>query len=277
MLLPHSDSTRTTVSTKDPCSRPKMPVELKKSDTENTWKSQDDINEQTSPPFMAEDIVIHEVIGHSVTTKTDVIASVEDSTEEASAHFWHQIGLASACGDGGHHREGFSDSTSIPKASVDMSHFQLKVARVVDYVVTENIKHEMSAKAILADLIAEQSQQQKPVSQECLQKVSGLVDSYKALEKYVANMTSALAKLAAAVDEKNYDCFRQRRSALQSSAVVLLPRELDGANRSSAFLVVLSDIFEVVRSATSRQGKLGGQPSKWVAPSSFQRATSKYW
>ena len=280
MILPHSDSSRTTMSINDTCSSPKIPVALEDSAPANAWKSLHNINGHTSPPFMVEDNVIHGVDGDGVTTKTEVIASGEDSAEEASANFWHQIGLASACDGGGHHREGISGYTSIPKESSGISDFQLQVARVVDYVVTENIKHEMSAKAILADLIAEQSQQQKPVSQEYLQKVSGLVESYKALEKYVANMTSALAKLATEVDEKNYACSRQRRSALQSSAVVLLPRELDGANRSSAFLVVLSDIYEVVRSATARQSKLGGETpssSKWVAPSSFERATSKYW
>ena len=170
-------------------------------------------------------------------------------------------------------------STSILKEpAAGISHVPLKVqvARVVDYVVTENIKHEMSAKAILADLIKQQSQQRgEPVSQKFLQAVAELVDSYKVLEKNIANMNNVLANAAGEVDEKS-----DQSSTTQASAVVLLQRELDGANRSSAFFVVLSDIYELVRVASATQSKLDEElpsSSKWVAPSTFERATSKYW
>jgi hypothetical protein len=270
------------VATNDTCSSPEMRVELAESSTEQPSQRQDDANELPLPPSTGKDTAIPDIIGDSPTATTSVISIDEDSTEEVSARFWHQLGFSSDTDTdtSGHHAERSSGSTSILGESLDMSHFHRQVTRVVDFVMTEKINHEMCAKAILADLI-KQSPERKPVSQACLQKVDGLINSYKVLEKYASNMANVLANMGCEVDEKrNYDCLGQSRSATPPSAVTLLQRELDGANRSSAFLVVLSDIFEVARVASAEQSKVGDETqlsSKWVAPTSFQRSTSKYW
>ena len=273
MLLPQLFSSSTTLPVRY-SELQKMCSDPKEGTSENKpWREYGD-----SHPWN-EDNTLRDDTNDTPTSATAVTSS-DDSTE-ASAHFWHQLGFPFASSDdnSGHIGDSNSVTESRSVGSAGISHFQHQVARVVDYAVTEKIKHEMLAKALLAELIAQQAQQQQPVSQEYLQKVGRLVDSYKVLEKYVANMTNVLTSMAREVDEKkNHDSSQQWRSATQLSAVGWLQREMDGANRSSAFLVVLSDIYEVVRvAAAANGGEAPSSSSKWVAPTSFQRSTSKYW
>lgn len=181
------------------------------------------------------------------------------TTEEVSAQFWNEVGFAD--------QDGIS-STNSTLGSSSVSHFQMQVSRVVGFIVSEKISHEMFAKALLEDLIRQPHQQS--ISAEFLQKVDGLTASYIILEKYAANMTNVLTKMARKADQK-------RRSP---SSVTLLKREMEGVNKSSTFFVVLSDIYQLIRTAQEASTKpsiKGGSSDKWVPPLSFERKSMKYW
>jgi len=184
-----------------------------------------------------------------------------EAMEEASAQIWNELGFAD--------QDGFS-STSFAVGSASIGHFQMQVSRVVGFIVSEKINHEMFAKALLEDLLKQPLQPQQSISAEFLQKVEGLAASYKILEKYAANMTDVLIKMARKADLK-----------LQTtSAAALLQREMEGANKSSSFIVVLGDIYQFIRTAQEASTKPAikdGPSDKWVAPSSFERKTAKYW
>jgi len=133
--------------------------------------------------------------------------------------------------------------------------FEAEVKRVVYFLQTEQTKYEMLAKAVLQDMLMGSEMADTP--RDRADKMAVL---YKDAEQRAVKMSSSLATIAVQADEK-----------LGTSSFGLLERELNNASFSSAFFVVLSDIYQVDRT------KNQAESLKWVAPATFERKTIKYW
>jgi SPX domain protein involved in polyphosphate accumulation len=180
---------------------------------------------------------------------------VEDLTIETSARFktlLDEIDKAKGIFEGKRRHE-FTPNETAAESSICL--FQIQVSRVVKYIVSEQIKHEMAAKTLLEDMIKVGT---KPHAY-FLEKVNDLVVSYKILERYAFDMTKVLSKMA-----------------VGTSSQALLKNETEAVNKASAFIVVLSDIYEAIRAATKKE-QVGSSSTKWVAPTTFERSTTKYW
>jgi len=137
------------------------------------------------------------------------------------------------------------------------THLQKQAERVVDFLESEQKNHEMLAKAVLKSLVQGTEQ-----PENALVKADKLASSFRHIEEYVGSMIRSLAKIAVQADKK-----------LNTASFQLVKRELERASFSSAFFVVLSDIYETNRVTQKNQA----ETSKWVAPASFERETTKYW
>jgi hypothetical protein len=171
---------------------------------------------------------------------------------------WNEIDMAREMFEGKHGLE-FCPEETTTKSFVDL--FQMLVSRVVHFIVSEQINHEIVAKALLGSMIkVDFAQSMAYVSEE----VDKLVASYKHLEQYASNMTNDLATVAVQADQK-----------LGTSFFALLKREVEATSKASAFIVVLNDIYEAIRAVTKNEQV--GSSTKWVAPATFERSTTKYW
>jgi hypothetical protein len=150
--------------------------------------------------------------------------------------------------------------TTFPAASNDMfiTLFEKTVKSIVQFLHAEQISHEMMAKALLKDILSQSKVLDGPVNV----MADKLGASYKSVEQTLAKATDYLRKKAFEAD-----------TAIGTSCVAMLERILGNAEVSTAFFVVLSDIYEAGRLTHKEQD---GKP-KWEAPAAFERETTKYW
>ena len=137
--------------------------------------------------------------------------------------------------------------------------FEEEVTRVVQFLQAEQIKHEMMAKALLQDFLLQSKVLDEPVAI----MADKLAASFKGVEQQAASATTCLGKIALEADK-----------SIGTSCFGLLERRLGDADVSTAFFVVLSDIYEAGRLAHKERGDGN---SKWEAPATFERETRKYW
>ncbi|CAB9505437.1 Vacuolar transporter chaperone 4 [Seminavis robusta] len=102
-------------------------------------------------------------------------------------------------------------------------------------------------------------------------KTEELVDACLKLQRFANQNKELLEEIGTYADEK-----------LGTSCLVSLKRRFSQApwktGPNSALIVVLSDIYDMIRTAEERQRSgATAAGSKWVAPTSFERATTKYW
>jgi hypothetical protein len=141
--------------------------------------------------------------------------------------------------------------------------FRTQVSRFIKIFQSEQPKFEMMAKFMLVEIIVSKDKEQATNDDVgLLRKVQALSEAYKESEWHAAGTARSLGRVAQAADQKlqTTSCF----SLLQSE----LKEELTS---HSAFVVVLSDIYQAIRSASERPS------AKWVAPTTFERETTKYW
>jgi hypothetical protein len=136
--------------------------------------------------------------------------------------------------------------------------FEKEVKSIVQLLNAEQIRHEMMAKALLKDILSQSKVPDGPVNM----MADKLGASYKRVELHAAEACKCLGKIAFEADK-----------ALGTSCLSLLERSLGDAEASTAFIVVLSDIYDAGRAANKVQD---GKP-KWEAPAAFERETTKYW
>jgi len=149
--------------------------------------------------------------------------------------------------------------------------FETEASRLIHFITTEKTTHEMKAKSLLEEIVNEVGGAQQLPNAVFWQTAKSLADSYKLsfqrLDKHIAKKAKTLREIAAQADQK----------LGRSSSLALLEGKL-GPNAdisSSTFVAVLSDIYEAVRSAESHQNDISNK--KWVAPTTFERKTIKYW
>ena len=136
--------------------------------------------------------------------------------------------------------------------------FEKEVTRLVQFIQAEQIKHEMMAKALLQEILLPSKVLEEPVDI----MADKLAASFKGVEQHASIATTCLGKIALDADK-----------TIGTSCFGLLERSLGDAEVSTAFFVVLSDIYEAGRLAhKERDGN-----AKWEAPATFERETRKYW
>lgn len=86
--------------------------------------------------------------------------------------------------------------------------------------------------------------------------------AYIKAQQYIAALVDVLQSIAIAFDSKNV----KNQSLLYLKANIRW-----NMSGHSAFVVVMSDIYETIRTADEDKN------TKWIAPTSFERVTNKYW
>jgi len=143
--------------------------------------------------------------------------------------------------------------------------FQRCVEDTVRSIQSKQIEHEMQAKALLATAVAQV--EEPKVASDVLEQVSNLSASFETAARDAADQIRQLEKIAVAAAGK-----QGNESSPSTSLESILQKEVKKIVWSSAFLVVISDVYETIRSAKGQEA-----PQKWAAPATFQRKTTKYW
>ena len=141
--------------------------------------------------------------------------------------------------------------------------FQTQVSRFIKFFQSEQPKFEMMAKFMLGEIVDSKDYEQATDDNVALlRKVQALSEAYKESDRHAARTARVLLMMAQAADQK-----------LQTTSCLtfLQPELKEGLTSHSAFVVVLSDIYQAIRSASESPN------AKWVAPASFERETTKYW
>lgn len=150
--------------------------------------------------------------------------------------------------------------------------FKDELRRVARFVNDQQVGLELSAKALFlrADTLANEpirSVQESFATVHDIKRSTGkIVDDCLALQDFYTSSRKTLMEIASMAHE-NVAC--------SSLVDEVLPK----ASLNSSLVCVISDIYNALRQAEENilnQGNSGG-PSVWQAPSSFQRATTKYW
>jgi len=141
--------------------------------------------------------------------------------------------------------------------------FQTQVSRFIKFFQSEQPKFEMMAKFMLGEIVDSKDYEQATDDNVALlRKVQALSEAYKESEWQTASTARVLVMMAQSADQK-----------LQTTSCLtfLQPELKEGLTSHSAFVVVLSDIYQAIRSASESPN------AKWVAPATFERETTKYW
>lgn len=223
-----------------------------------------------------------------VENEAKVPLSNSDDDDETSSRFWSEPTEAAFSLTNDDFTSTLTNSLSKSSASFPKL-LRKQVYRVVGFIVTEQINHEMFAKNLLREIVVLRTMDEEEEDTEqavalLLQKVSCLADSYKSLEHYATNMTNAIAKMAERASPSEPSSGHQNKE-LRAPALALLKCEMEGSNKSSTFIVVLSDIYEIIRAtkiaadakAQLQDNKRTSSNKMWVAPATFERKTFKYW
>lgn len=142
--------------------------------------------------------------------------------------------------------------------------FQRCVKDTLGSIEADQIGYEMQAKALLATVVVQVKELTK--SSEFLVQAQHLAGSYLRAEREARSRIGQLEKLAVAAEEK------LGSTTTKPSPVSIVQEEAQKLVWSSNFVVVLSDIYEAIRSA--KGAKVAKQ---WIAPATFERQTIKYW
>jgi SPX domain protein involved in polyphosphate accumulation len=163
-----------------------------------------------------------------------------------------------------------SVSSSNPFAAHFLDLFEAEFTRVTNYISSQKESQEFSAKALMtnAEVLLTNKDASKgsavDASKALSFKVSDQIDSCIMFERFVKRNAEILTTIASYADSK-----------LNTFCTMMLQRKLlaspwkDGPSSS-----LFSDIYETIRAIEAEDKK---KDAKWEAPSSFERATSKYW
>lgn len=152
--------------------------------------------------------------------------------------------------------------------------FDREVVRVMNAVNVQQYELEASGKALLihADAVVEGGKNLKNASQEiqALQrKMEVLTSSCLNLQKATTDTKHVLRAVAEKAD-----------AALEISCCSLLEERMPRTILNSAIVCISSDIYAAIRKAKKNRASSHSDQNDselWQAPSSFSRATTKYW
>ena len=204
-----------------------------------------------SGPLMSQDS------GYTETT------AAESTTATSFDHLWDAI-----------ERARVSKMSGGPSSSTDTKTFigllKAQVAQIADGVAYDEQYQERSCKLLLSATddgkLKDQHGDHAGNPTYVRIQAEDLIQSSLRLRHYVTKMKESLETVAACADEVlGTDCTSMLRQ-LTSVAPWKEP--------NSTLAVVLSDIYEVIRSS---ENPTTSSSAKWEAPSSFERATTKYW
>jgi SPX domain protein involved in polyphosphate accumulation len=146
--------------------------------------------------------------------------------------------------------------------------FEGECDRVTRTIQSQLDSQELSAKAVLSNIGAVVKYNYSDASMKGFRAKAGeLADMCLKLQRFVARNAEILTEIASRADRE-----------IGTYTMIFLHRKLavapwvEGPN--SALVVVLSDIYEDIRKAEDMSK---AKDSTWVAPSSFERSTTKYW
>jgi SPX domain protein involved in polyphosphate accumulation/uncharacterized membrane protein YidH (DUF202 family) len=162
-------------------------------------------------------------------------------------------------------------------ASEFLDLFEAELHRVTKTILSQLESQELSAKALLSNIEAvvnNMAMINSETTKSFRIRANELAEMCLKLQRFVATNASILTNVALVAD-----------SEIKASCIEFLKRRLsvspwiEGPN--SALVVVLSDIYEEIRKAEAHlitaTSAATGNDDKWVAPSSFERSTTKYW
>lgn len=146
--------------------------------------------------------------------------------------------------------------------------FEAELDRVTTTIQSQLDSQELSGKALLSNIGAVVKHNYSDEAMKGFRaKAAELGDMALKLQRFVARNAEIFTEIGSKADRE-----------IGTSSMVFLKRKLayppwvEGPN--SALVVVLSDIYEDIRKAEAASK---AKDSKWVAPSSFERSTTKYW
>ena len=113
--------------------------------------------------------------------------------------------------------------------------------------------------------------------------VDGYRNEFTNLQRYMVQTSGTFLSLAGYIDAQLYGTTR-----MDNVATLMVHQTCLGSGGGknltehpihSSIVLVLNDLYELVRQGDERKEMLAnpGENKKWVAPSSFERTTSKYW
>jgi SPX domain protein involved in polyphosphate accumulation len=149
--------------------------------------------------------------------------------------------------------------------------FDREVIRVADFINSQQHNLEFSAKSLLtsAEVASETKNPEGGIDlvHSLALKMDDLVENIIELQTCMAQNRSILRVVAEKADKE-----------LKTSCTSLLERRLK-TNLNSVLVCVASDIYAAIRTAEKNitNNGAGQDGGMWEAPSSFQRATTKYW
>lgn len=172
--------------------------------------------------------------------------------------------------------------------------WETEVSRIGDYLHAQQQNLEFGAKALLTNVEASLNHLKLVCNQGEVDNdelgtnkndgsVEAMIHSWRVKAEELADGSLKLQRFATQNKEKLEAIGTCADEKLQTSCVVALKRLFAMApwktGPNSALIVVLSDIYQVSRTAQELIRKDGSvdDESHWVAPSSFERKTSKYW
>ena len=147
--------------------------------------------------------------------------------------------------------------------------FEAELERVAKTITTQQEAQELSAKALLTNsdaILASDDEKTTEALKPLRAKADELSNMVLKLQRFIARNAEVLAQVGANADKE-----------IGTTCMALLSRRFSLApwkSANTAVVVVLSDIYEDLRNAEAKNKK---KDSTWVAPSSFERSTTKYW
>jgi SPX domain protein involved in polyphosphate accumulation/uncharacterized membrane protein YidH (DUF202 family) len=162
------------------------------------------------------------------------------------------------------------DNNAVVSPFIEM--FQADLSRVTVYIKSEQESQELSAKAFLSNIDTIVSKSGGDISKTLRLQAEDLVKANVGLERFITRNQAVLQDIATYANEVlGTSCVTKLQRLLQRR-FTMVPWK--GPN--SALVVVLSDIYEVIRAAEQPSQQADDQ-EQWEAPSSFERSTTKYW
>lgn len=179
--------------------------------------------------------------------------------------------------------EATTNDSSASATSAFSELWETEIARIGDFLQAQQHNLEFSAKALLTNVEAalgrltcdELSPEDANIAQELIEtwrfKTDELVDACQKLQHFANHNKEILEEIGTYADE----------TLLHTTCVVGLHRRFTNApwknGPNSSLIVVLSDIYGVIRATEKRQRGANKDNSEWVAPTCFERSTTKYW
>jgi SPX domain protein involved in polyphosphate accumulation len=159
--------------------------------------------------------------------------------------------------------------------------FQEEARRLAGFVNTQQVTVEVAAKAIFlwahstaTGSVSSSSSSSRNNLQDIRSSIKRSVDDSIALQEFYAASRRTLVQIAATADEQ---LPVPAPSTTYSSLLLQMDPLLQRSHLNSSLVCIISDTYNALSQAEEKLNNKGGEEAMWQSPSSFQRATTKYW